>query len=149
MHIERIGVVGLVAGVMLGGIVAMAGCEGADDAVSGGDEEEVQSGFRLHRRHRGADAGSVAGTTGGATGGAGGTNGAVAPGGGAVADSDICAKAERCCKVLPGYPTCPFKAAPTCPWTVGEVPPDCAVGCITFVMAVRGTWGGNPPAECR
>ena len=44
MRTERIGVVGAIAGVVLGGLVAAAGCVGADDEVSGGDEAELQSG---------------------------------------------------------------------------------------------------------
>ena len=61
MQLERIGLVGAIAGVVLGGLVAVAGCEGADDAVSGPDEAELHGGFQFHHGHRGRDAGSVGG----------------------------------------------------------------------------------------
>jgi hypothetical protein len=158
MRVERIGLVGALAGVMLGGLVAAAGCDGSDDAVSGDDQTQVQGDFRFHRRHRGQDAGSVGGSAGGTTGvvtggttgsgGAAGTSGAT-PGTGAPAtDCDICTKAQQCCQALPAEPVCTFSAA-TCASEPGEARPAYVNACLTFVVSVRGAWGGNPPAECR
>ena len=52
MRTERIGVVGAIAGVVLGGLVAAAGCVGADDEVSGGDEarQSCRAGLRFTAR---------------------------------------------------------------------------------------------------
>jgi hypothetical protein len=146
MRIERMGLVGAIAGVLLAGFVAAAGCEGSDDddAVGGGEQAELRGGFRFPR-HRANDAGSVGGGAGGTTGGgvgggAGGTNGATAPDGGAAADCEMCAKAQRCCAVVEGR-VCSFGG--TCD------PAQPHIGCLTYVVSVRGVWGGNPPAECR
>jgi hypothetical protein len=163
MQPGRMGVVGAVAGIVLGGLVAVAGCEGAgDDAVSGGNEAELHGGSPYHRRHRGPDAGSVggsvAGTTGGGTGGitggatGGGTpgrNGATTADGGTVADCDICTQAQKCCEVVQvENPNCTFSAA-TCASEVGEARPAYVNACLVYVVSVRGVWAGNPPAECR
>jgi len=162
MRTERIGVVGAIAGVVLGGLVAAAGCVGADDEVSGGDEAaaELQSGFSFHRPHRRHDAGTVstgvAGTTGGGAGpvtGAGGTIGGGTAGtngvtgGAAVADCDICTQAQQCCDAL-GLTNCTFSAA-TCASMDDAARPGYVSACRTHLVAVRGTWGGNPPAACR
>ena len=64
MQLERIGVVGAIAGVVLGGLVAVAGCEGADDAVSGPDQAELHGGSRFHRGHRAPRCRRVGGTVG-------------------------------------------------------------------------------------
>ncbi len=137
MQIGRIGLMGAMAGVVLGGLVAAAGCDGADDAVSGGDESELHGGSPFRHRHPRPDAGGVGGTSGGA------------PGTGAPAtDCDICTQAQQCCEVLPGQPTCTFTAA-TCASQQGEARAAHVNACLTFVVSVRGVWGGNPPAECR
>src|SRR4051812_20873888 len=98
MGLERIGLVGLVAGVVLGGLVATTGCVGSDDTVSGGEEAELQSG-RFHHRHRVPDAGgATGGATAGTNGGTAGTNGGTAGTNGATAaDCDVCTKAQQCC----------------------------------------------------
>ena len=164
MRTERIGVVGAIAGVVLGGLVAAAGCVGADDEVSGGDEAELQSGFAFHRPHRRRDAGTVEqrrggndgrwswtgdrrrGTTGGGTAG---SSGATAVDGGSVADCDICTQAQQCCHAVETNPRCTFSAA-TCASMVDAARPrlrqrvshDCRGGQGRVV-------GGNPPAVCR
>ena len=149
MQLERIGVVGAIAGVVLGGIVAAAGCEGADDTVSAPDEAELHGGSRFHHVHRGNDAGSVgggvAGTTGGGTGVVtGGTTG----GGGAVADCDVCTQAQQCCDVVAsGGPVCSFSAA-SCSSMVGDARPAYVNACLVFLVTARGA-RANPPAECR
>lgn len=163
MRTERIGMVGAIAGVVLGGLVAAAGCVGADDEVSGGDEAEaeLQSGFGFHRPHRRRDAGTVgtgvAGTTGGGAGpvtGAGGTTGGGTAGtngttgGDAVADCDICTQAQQCCEALGTLTNCTFSAA-TCASMSDAAQPGYVSACRTHLVAVRGTWGGNPPAACR
>jgi hypothetical protein len=158
MRVERIGLVGAIAGVVLGGLVAAAGCDGTGDTVSAPDEAELHGGFRFHRGHFGRDAGSmgggVAGTTGGGMGvvtggGSAGTSGNGAADGGAVADCDICTQAKQCCDVVQTQqPGCTFSAA-TCSSMVGDARPAYVNACLVFLNAVRGTWGGNPPAECR
>lgn len=141
MRLKRIGWMGAVAGVVFGGLVAVAGCVGADDTVSGGDQAELQSGFRSHRRHRGPDAGS-AGTTG--------TTGttSITTDGGAVTDCDVCTQAQQCCEaVAPGDPVCSFSAT-NCSSMVGDARPAYVNACLTFLVAGRGA-RVNPPAECR
>jgi hypothetical protein len=163
MRVERIGLVGAIAGVVLGGIIAAAGCEGGDDAVSGSNEAELYGGARFHHGHRGNDAGSVAGstgtpaggmgvvtggTTGGGSAGSVGTNGNGAADGGAVADCDVCTKTQQCCDVVTSRgPACTFSAA-TCASMVGDARPAYVNACLVFLMAVRGAQI-NPPAECR
>jgi len=161
MRTGRIGVGGAIAGVVLGGLVAAGGCVGTDDEVSGGDEAEaeLQSGFSFRRPHRRRDAGTVgtgvAGTTGGGAGpatggttggGTAGTNGAT--GGDAVADCGICTQAQQCCEALGTLTNCTFSAA-TCASMSDAARPGYVNACLTHLVAVRGTWGGNPPAECR
>ena len=137
MRIERLGLVGAIASVVLGGIIAATGCQGGDDAVSGSDEAELHGGARFHHGNRGHGAGSV------------GTNGNGAADGGAVADCDICTKTQQCCDVVTSQgPVCTFSAA-TCASMVGDARPAYVNACLVFLMAVRGTWQGNPPAECR
>jgi hypothetical protein len=163
MRMGRIGLVGAVAGVVLSGLVAVAGCEGADGAGSGGDEAELRGGFPFHHhQHRGPDAGSVGGNAGGATGGgtgvvtggtagggSAGTTGVGAADGGSVADCEICTQAQRCCEVVEvEEQSCSFSAA-TCSAEPGAALPAYINACLTFVVTVRGAWGGNPPAECR
>ena|SRR5436190_3857750 len=162
MGLGRIGVVGAVAGVVLGGLVAVAGCEGAGDATSGGDEAELHGGFPSHQRHHGKDAGSVgggvAGTAGGGTGGVtggttgggtAGTNGTPAADGGGLAECDVCTQAKQCCDVVQVEdPNCPFSAA-VCNSEPGDARPAYANACLVYLMTVRGAWRGNPPAECR
>jgi hypothetical protein len=160
MRTERIGVIGAIAGVVLGGLVATAGCVGADDEVSSADGAELHGEFGFHRRHHRPDAGNVggvAGTTGGGAGpvtggttggGTAGTNGATAVDGGAVADCDICTKAWQCCNVVQADHNCSFSAA-TCAAMVGDALPAYVNACLTYVVTVRGAWSGNPPAECR
>ena len=172
MQFERIGLVGALAGIVLGGLVAAAGCDGTDDAVSGSDEAELHGGFPFHHRHRGQDAGSVGGgvgggiagsagttgsapsvVTGGTTGGGSapsvGTIGSGAADGGAVADCDICTQAQQCCEAVDADKTaCSFSAA-TCAAEQGEARPAYVNACLVFVVTVRGAWGGNPPAVCR
>jgi hypothetical protein len=139
---ERIGLVAVVAGVVLGGIVATAGCEGAnDDTVSGGDEAELQGGGRFHHRHSVPDAGGVTG------GGTAGTKGATAADGGAVADCDVCTQAQQCCFAV-GVQTCTFSAA-TCSSMVGDARPAYVNACLTQLSLTRNAWAGNPPAACR
>jgi hypothetical protein len=160
MRLGRTGFVGAIAGVVLGGFVAAAGCEGTDDPVSGGTEAELHGGFGFHRGHRGHDAGSVgggaAGTTGGApgvitggtSGGGTGTNGVTGADGGAVADCDICTQAQQCCVVVQGdQPGCTFSAA-TCASETGDARPAYINACLVYLKAVRGVWA-VPPAECR
>jgi hypothetical protein len=163
MRLERIGLVGAIAGVMLGGLVSVVGCEGADDAATVGDEAELHGGVPFHHRHRGQDAGRVDGgaaggttgtgtsvVTGGTTGG--GSAGATGSGvtdGGAVADCEICTQAHQCCLAVEiAEPSCSFSAA-ECASMVGEARPAYVNACLVFVVSVRGAWGGNPPAECR
>jgi len=152
---------GAVIGLVLGGLVGAAGCDGTDDVVSYGGEAELHSGFPFHHRHRGPDAGSVGGggagtsgggmgvITGGTTGGAAGMNGATAGDGGPVTDCNICTQAQQCCEVVQvTQPTCTFSAA-TCAAEVGDARPAYVNACLTYVVTVRGAWGGNPPAACR
>src|SRR3954468_5959322 len=141
MRTKRTGVVGAIAGVLLGGLVATVGCMGPDDEVSAEAAE-------LHRRHHSPDAGNVGGAAGMTGRDTGGTNGATAVNGGAAADCDICTQAQQCCSVLEGHPQCSFSAV-TCASMVGDARPAYVNACLTFVMAVRGVWSGNPPAECR
>ena len=163
MQLERIGLVGAIAGVVLGGLVAVAGCEGADDAVSGPDQAELHGGSRFHRGHSARDAGSVGGTvgttgggagivtggtTGGGSGGSVGTTGAGAPDGGAVADCDVCTQAQQCCDVVAsGGPVCSFSAA-SCSSMVGDARPAYVNACLVFLVTARGA-RAKPPAECR
>jgi hypothetical protein len=159
MRLGRTGFVGAIAGVVLGGFVAAAGCEGTDDPVSGGAEAELHGGFGFHR-HRGADAGSVgggmAGTTGGGTGvvtggttggGTPGTNGVTGAGGGAVADCDVCAKAQQCCVYVQGADAgCAFSAA-TCAAETGDAQPAYINTCGVYLGTVRSVRVEHP-AEC-
>ena len=149
MQTERIGLVGAIAGVVLGGLVAVAGCEGADDAVSGPDEAALHGGFRIHHGHRGPDAGIVGG--GGSAGATGGGTGVVTggtPDGGAVADCDVCTQAQQCCDVVAsGGPVCSFSAA-SCSSMVGDARPAYVNACLVFLVTARGA-RANPPAECR
>ena len=139
MQLERIGLVGAIAGVVLGGLVAAAGCEGADDAVSGPDEAELHGSSRFHQRHTGQDGGSV---------GSAGTNGNGAADGGSVADCDVCTQAQQCCDVVAsGGPVCTFSAA-NCSSMVGDARPAYVNACLVFLVAARGA-RANPPAECR
>jgi hypothetical protein len=153
MRLERIGVVGVVAGVVLGGLVATAGCEGTDDTISGEEEAELQSRGRFHRRPRVADAGGVtgaAGTNGGAAGtngGTAGTNGGTAADGGTVADCDVCTQAQQCCSAV-GVQSCTFSAA-TCSSMVGDARPAYVRACLTQLWVTSNAWSANPPAECR
>lgn len=146
MQLERIGVVGAIAGVVLGGIVAAAGCEGADDAVSGPAEAELHGGSRFHHGHRARDAGSVGGSDGSV--GSVGTNGNGAADGGADADCDVCTQAQQCCDVVAsGGPVCSFSAA-SCSSMVGDARPAYVNACLVFLVTARGA-RANPPAECR
>ena len=161
MRVERIGLVGAIAGVVLGGLVAVAGCEGADDAVGAADQDqaELHGGARFHHGRRAHDAGTAPGNTGttgggtgvvtgGTTGGSAGTNGNGAADGGAVADCDICTKTQQCCDVVTNHgPACTFSAA-TCSTMVGDARPAYVNACLVFLTTVRGAWQGNPPAEC-
>jgi hypothetical protein len=151
MRTERSGVVGAIAGVVLG-IVATAGCMGDNDPGTTADAGELQ-GFGYHRRPHRPDAGSVGGVAGMTGGGAGPiTGGTTGPGttgnGGAAADCDICTTAQQCCNVVEADPACSFSAV-TCASMVGDARPAYVNACLTFVMAVRGVWSGNPPAACR
>jgi hypothetical protein len=168
MQLKRIGLIGAIAGAVLGGLVAVAGCDGTDDAVGGQDQGELHGGFPFHHRHRGQDAGSVGGAgasggasggvttgggmgvvTGGTTGGSAGTAGTGGADRGAVADCDVCTQAQQCCEVVDADKTaCSFSAA-TCSAEVGDARPAYVNACLVFVVTVRGAWGGNPPAECR
>jgi hypothetical protein len=148
MRIERISLVGALAGIVLGGLVAV-GCDGADDTVSAGDEAALHSGFQFHRRHRGADAGSAGGSVAGTTGGGSGVEGATGTTGRAPStDCDVCTQAQQCCEaVAPGDPVCSFSAA-TCSSMDGDARPAYVNACLTFLVAARGAQA-NPPAECR
>jgi len=162
MRRERIGLLGVISGMVLGGLVAGPGCGGPDDAVSGGDQEELSGGFLYHRRHRVRDAGSVGGsgagtvdagtpsgtggTIGDGTGGTGGTSGS-GPVGGAE-DCGVCTQAQQCCGVVEvDGPGCSFSAA-TCSSMVGDARPAYVNSCLTFVVAVKDAWAGRPPAGC-
>lgn len=151
MQLERIGLVGAIAGVVLGGLVAAAGCEGADDAVSSPDEAELQGGSRFHHGHRARDAGSVGGSVAGSVGTTGGGTGVVTggtPDGGAVADCDVCTQAQQCCDIVAsGGPVCSFSAA-SCSSMVGDARPAYVNACLVFLVTARGA-RANPPAECR
>jgi hypothetical protein len=153
---ERIGLVAVVvAGVVLGGLIATAGCDGVDDTVSGGDEAELQLGGRFHHRHRVPDAGAVtggatAGTNGGTvgpTGGPVGPTGGPAVDAGTVAGCDVCTKAQQCCFAV-GVQTCTFSAA-TCSSMVGDAQPAYINACLTQISLTSSAWAGNPPAACR
>jgi hypothetical protein len=141
MGLERIGLVGVVASVVLGGLVATSGCEGVDDTVSGGQESELHGGGRFHRRHPVPDTGGVTGS------GTAGPNSRAAADGGAVADCDVCTQAQRCCFAV-GVQSCSFSAA-TCASMVGDARPAYVVACRTQLSLTSEAWGGNPPAECR
>lgn len=147
MRIGEIGFLGVVAGVVLGGIVATTGCEGADDGVTGEERGELRGGFRFHHRHDRPDAGSDAGAVvGGDAGTTGGGSGAVT--GGTTTDCDICTRAQQCCEaVAPGNDVCTFSAA-TCASMVGEARPAYVNACLTFFVSARGAQQPNPPAEC-
>src|SRR6185295_6389189 len=99
MQLGRISFAGMVGGVLLGGRVAGAGCDGTDDGVdSTSGEAELRGGFASHRRHPGHDAGGSAGAPGGGGAGAVGSGGIGSPGngpsdGGASTDCDICTQA--------------------------------------------------------
>src|SRR3954452_13854760 len=108
---ERMGVVGAIAGVVLGGMVATAGCMGDDEPVTTGDAAALHEGFGFHRRHHSPDAGSVGGAAGMTGGGAGPvTGGTTGPGttvtGGAATDCTICTQAQQCCNALQTVPNC-------------------------------------------
>ena len=156
MQLERIGFVGVVAGVLLGGLVAGAGCEGADEGVSAPGEAELRGGFPFHHRRPGHDAGSVGGDAGGMPGGgagpigSGGADGTGSgPAGTAPADCDICSQAKQCCSVVEANgPGCSFSAE-TCASMAGDAHAAYVSACLTYVVSVRGVWAGNPPAECR
>jgi hypothetical protein len=152
MRLERIGLVGAVAGVVLGGLVAVAGCGGHYDTGGGADAAELHGGFPFHHRHHGQDAGSAGGSAAGTTGG-GGTGGSVGVTttgtGGNVASCDLCTQAQACCDVVESEgPGCTFSAA-KCASEPGDALPAYANNCLVFLVTVRGAWGGNPPAECR
>ena len=153
MRTERIGVVGAIAGVVLGGIIATAGCMGDDEPVTTPDGAALQVGFGFHRRHHSPDAGTVGGVAGMSGSGAGpATGGTTGPGttvnGGAAADCDVCTTAQQCCNVVEADPACSFSAV-TCASMVGDARPAYVNACLTFVVAVRDAWSGNPPAACR
>ena len=158
MRLGRIGLVGAIAGAVLGALVAMAGCDGTGDAVSGQDQGELHGGFGFHHGHRGRDAGSVGGGAAGSGGASGGVTtdggqgvGPAAPtgGGSTVADCEICTQAQACCLAVDADQTaCSFSAA-TCGAEQGDARPAYVNACLVFVVTVRGAWGGNPPAECR
>jgi len=158
MQRKRIGFLGAAAGVLLGGLVAgTAGCVGADDSVSGGEEAELRGGFPVHRRHFGRDAGSPGGSVGGTADG----GGAPVGGGGSTgsasgstdsgvpaADCEVCAQAYRCCAaVQTDRAGCSFSAE-TCSSMTGAARPAYINACLTEVVSVRGAWSGSPPAEC-
>jgi len=149
MRIGRSGFLGAVAGVVLGGIVATAGCEGADDEGSSEQQAELRGGFRFHHGHRGRDAGSVDGGAAGATGvGPGAVTGAAADAG-AATDCDVCTRAQECRQaVAPGNDVCMFSAA-SCASMVGDARPAYVNACLTFLVSARGAQQPNPPAECR
>ena len=156
MQLGRMGLVGAIAGVVLGGLFAAAGCEGVDDEVSSADQAELHGGYWSHRRHRGPDAGSVGGTAGttgggGVTGGApGGRSGATTVDAGAPTDCDICTQAQACCiAVRDDNAGCTFSAA-TCASESGAARPAYVNACLVDLMAVRGVrTAAQLPAECR
>jgi len=152
MRFERISLVGAIAGVVLGGLVAVAGCGGHYDTGGGADAAELHGGFPFQHRHHGHDAGSVGGSIGGSAGGAGGAGGmmSVTSGtGGAIANCDLCTQAQQCCDVVETEgPGCTFSAA-KCSSEPGDARTAYANNCLVFLVTVRGAWGGNPPAECR
>lgn len=142
---------GLVASVLLGGLVAGAGgCAGPDDAVSSADQAELRGGFPVHRRHFGHDAGSAGALPdGGAGPGDSGTTSSPADAGAPATDCDVCAQASRCCSVVEAERAgCSFSAE-TCASMSGDARPAYVNACLTYVVSVRGAWSGNPPAECR
>jgi hypothetical protein len=161
MRLERIGLLGVISGMVLGGLVAGPGCGGSDDTVSGGDQEGLSGGFLYHHRHRVRDAGSVGGSpvgsvdggtqpgTGGTIGGGtGGTTGSGPVGGGVAEDCGICTEAQQCCDVVEvDGPGCSFNAA-TCSSMAGDARPAYVNSCLTFVVAVKDAWAGHPPAGC-
>src|SRR4051794_21587364 len=128
MRVERMGMVGAVAGVVLGGFVALGGCEGTDPGTGVAEEGELHGRPGFHGR-RPSDAGGVADAasagTGGITGGPGDasnvrTDGAVATDGGSITDCGICTQAKQCCEaVTAGGPVCAFNAE-TCSSMVGD-----------------------------
>lgn len=151
MRLERIGLMGALAGVVLAGLVTGSGCDGApdDDGVSRAGQAELRSAFPVHRLHPMHDAGSVGGIPGGATGTSGSGGSAPADGGIVASDCDICGQAYRCCAVVEAdRPGCSFSAE-TCSSMVGDARPAYVNACLTYVVSVRGAWSGNPPAECR
>jgi len=149
MRTTRMGWVGGIAGLMLGVLVAAAGCAGADDTVTTEQEGELHNGFSFHHpRHRPDGGGANTGGTSGreAPGGMTGSTGSDA---GAVADCNVCTTAEQCCGAVEGKPApCSFSAT-TCSSMTGAARPAYVNTCVTYVASVRGVWAGNPPAECR
>ena len=160
MRLGRIGFVGAIAGVVLGGFVMTAGCDGVDDSASTENQGELHRGFWSHRGHRGQDAGTVGGAagttsggegTGGATGtGTAGQSGATTVDGGTTWDCDVCTQAQACCQaVRPDPTTCLFSAA-TCESMSGAARPAYVNACLVDLMAVRGVRTGDQlPAACR
>jgi len=154
MQLGRISFAGMVAGILLGGLVTAAACDGTDDSLdSTSGEAELRGSFPFHRRHPGHDAGSVGGAPGGGTAPVG-SGGVASPGnppadGGAAADCDICTQAQACCNAVQGdRGGCSFSAA-TCASMTGPARPAYVNACLTEIVSVRGAWSGNPPAECR
>ncbi len=143
MRTRSFGWAGGIAGVLLTGVVAAAGCAGADDPGTSETQAELRSGEWFHHPHRddGAGGTTVAGT--------GGMNGSTTADGGAATDCSICTQAQRCCGVVESQgPGCSFSAS-TCASMTGAARPAYVNACLTYVVSVRGAWGGNPPAECR
>jgi len=154
MRVERMGLVGAVAGVVLGGFVAVGGCEGSDMGTAVAEQGELHGRPVFHGR-RGRDAGGVADAgTGGVTGGPAGvgtvgTDGPAATDGGSIADCGICTQAKQCCdEVAAGGPVCAFNAE-TCSSMVGDARAAYVRGCGDFLWTTSAAWSGSPPAACR
>ena len=152
MRFERIGVL-VVAGVMLGGLVAMPGCGTEEDALDDGDDlGAVSDDLRFRRHHHRRDAGGTSGTTGGGTGGitggaTAGTNGGGSGVTGGAATCDICTKANQCCTVVSDG-VCSFDAA-TCAAMAPAARDAYINACLVSLNTTKTAWKGAPPSECR
>jgi hypothetical protein len=143
----------VVAGVVLGGLVAMPGCGTEEDALDDGDDVTASDGLRFHRHRR--DAGGTPGTTGGGTGGVtgvtggatAGTNGGGAGDDGVAASCEVCTKASECCAVVSDG-ICSFSAA-TCAAMAPVARNAYVESCLVSLNTTKTAWKGAPPAECR
>jgi hypothetical protein len=138
MRANATGWMGGIGGAVLSAFIAAAGCAGADDVGTSEQQAELHIRNGFHHPHHDGDAGTV---------GISGTGGGM--GAAAAADCDVCTQAAQCCAAVEASDQgCSFNAT-TCASEVGPARPAYVNGCLTYVVSVRGAWGGNPPAACR